>query len=469
MTGSGGDRSLGVHPGHRDGSGGAIANGPASTPGRCRTRRTSRCRARWSPRRRAPRAPGHRAPGRPRRATSSPTSWPAASDSSHFSSSTSQYAWSGSRAGPMAGARIARLGCRTSRIQISAATSGATGLPPLSSSQAWCSCRSLSRSRACPSSATSPVNRWSSRAWNRRLATATRRRTASPPDVGSRLISSTAKPRSLSRRSRARDGMPVVGLELRFEMELVPQRGVARADRFGGLHGVVERVRPALHRPEVGQSEPDVLDEDVEIERALPVRQGGVDLARLGVHQIGLDLVAVPSEQGVRQRAVAPEHARAMEVDEQRRHRVQQPVAIRAGPQREAHQEAPVLDRVGQVFGRQDGRVAGDRIGQADGGDRREPRAFEPPEHIELRGGDLARLLFQGVGTPVEDEEPHEVTRRADRQVTEVERLRWPPRERDLPRQIEQPGAALAQPKPRQRDLTELGRTGLGCQSFLRR
>jgi hypothetical protein len=61
------------------------------------------------------------------------------------------------------------------------------------------------------------------------------------------------------------------------------------------------------------------------------------------------------------------------------------------------------------------------------------------------------------------------VTGRADRQVTEVERFRRPRRERDLPRQVQQPRTALAQPKPRQRDLCELGRSGLGRQSFLRR
>ena len=252
-------------------------------------------------------------------------------------------------------------------------------------------------------------------------------------------------------------------------MELVPQRGVAHADGFGRLDRIVERVRPALHRAEVGQAEADVLDQDVEVERALPVRQRGMDLARLGVDEIGLDLVTVPPEQGVRERAVAPEHAGPVEVDQQRRHGVEQPIAIRPRPQRKAHQQAPVLDRIGQVFGRQDGRVAGDGIGQADRGDRRKPRTLEPPEHVELRRGDLARLLFQGVRVPVKDEEPHEVTGRPDRQVTEVERLRRPPGERDLPRQVEQPGAALAQPKPRQRDLTELGRSGLGRQSFLRR
>ena len=145
-----------------------------------------------------------------------------------------------------------------------------------------------------------------------------------------------------------------------------------------------------------------------------------MDLARLGVDEIGLDLVAVPAEQGVRQRAVAPEHARAMEVDQQRRHRIEQSVAIRAGPEREAHQQAAVLDRVGQVFGRRGWpsrrRTRSARPTAVTAGS---PRALEPPQHVELRRGDLARLLLQGVRPPVEDEEPHEVTRRADRQVTE--------------------------------------------------
>ena len=83
-----------------------------------------------------------------------------------------------------------------------------------------------------------------------------------------------------------------------------------------------------------------------------------MDLARLGIHEERLDLVAVTAEQRVRERAVAPVHAGPMEIDEQPRHGVEQPVAIRARAQREAQQQAPVLDRVREVFGREDGRVA---------------------------------------------------------------------------------------------------------------
>ena len=83
-----------------------------------------------------------------------------------------------------------------------------------------------------------------------------------------------------------------------------------------------------------------------------------MDLARLGVDEERLDLVAVAAEERVRERAIAPVHAGPMEIDEQPRHGVEEPIAIRARAQREAQQQAPVLDRVREVFGREDGRVA---------------------------------------------------------------------------------------------------------------
>ena len=69
----------------------------------------------------------------------------------------------------------------------------------------------------------------------------------------------------------------------------------------------------------------------------------GVDLAGLGIDEERLDLVAVAAEQGIGQRAVAPEDTGAMEVDEQPGHRVEQPAAVRARAQREAHEQPPVL------------------------------------------------------------------------------------------------------------------------------
>ena len=265
-----------------------------------------------------------------------------------------------------------------------------------------------------------------------------------PTAVGSRLISSTAKPRSLSRRIRARIACRSSGDSSGRRSGARPTaRCSAWRTRLGRLDRVLEGVRPALHRAEVGQPEADVLDEDVEVERALPVRQARVDLARLGVDEVGLDLVAVAPEQGVRERAVAPVDAGPMEVDQQRRHRVEEAVAIRPRTEREAHQQAAVLDRVGEVFGRQDGGVAGSATSAR-------PTAVTagrpaPSSRRRTSNSDAAtsmRLLLERVRVAVEDEEPDEVARRADRQVAEAQRRRRPVGERELPGQVEQARAA---------------------------
>ena len=113
------------------------------------------------------------------------------------------------------------------------------------------------------------------------------------------------------------DGLPVVGRQLADVVELGPQREVAPAHALGGLEGVVEGVGPLLHHAEIGQPEADVLDEDVEVEQALAVGQARMDLARLGIDEVGLDLVAVAPEERVRERAVAPVDAGPVEIDEQ--------------------------------------------------------------------------------------------------------------------------------------------------------
>jgi len=105
-----------------------------------------------------------------------------------------------------------------------------------------------------------------------------------------------------------------------------------------GTQSVVLGTVATLHRTQIGQAKGHVLFKDIEVVVALAMRQPGVDLARLGIHEEGLDPVAVAAEQGVGQRAVAPEHARSMEVHEQPRHGIQQPVTIRSGTERETHQ-----------------------------------------------------------------------------------------------------------------------------------
>ena len=153
-----------------------------------------------------------------------------------------------------------------------------------------------------------------------------------------------------------------------------------------------------------------------------------------------------------------------MEVDQERSHRVEQAIAVRPWPEREAHQETAILDRIREVLGHEDRGVAIDRVGQADRRHRRQPGDLEVSEYVELRRGDAARLLLERVGVAVEDEEADEVAGRPDRQVPEAEGRRRPLRERQLPRQLEQPRATLAQPQPR-----EPGGMRSGGQSFLRR
>jgi hypothetical protein len=70
-------------------------------------------------------------------------------------------------------------------------------------------------------------------------------------------------------------------------------------------------------------------------------------------------------------------------------------------------------------------------------------------QHFELVVGHTKGLLLERKREPVDDEETDEVARRPDGQITELERLSRPRRQRQLPRQIEQSRAAITQPQPR--------------------
>ena len=153
------------------------------------------------------------------------------------------------------------------------------------------------------------------------------------------------------------DGEAVAGLDVDLIVQLPPERRVPMAHGFGRRDLLVHCFRVALVHREVGQPERHVLDEDVEVVGSLAVGERGVDLAGLGIHQVGLDRAAVTPEQGVRERAVAPVHAGTVEVHQQRGHGVEQPLAIAARRQRDAHEEPPVLERVAEVLGYQDRRV----------------------------------------------------------------------------------------------------------------
>jgi hypothetical protein len=147
----------------------------------------------------------------------------------------------------------------------------------------------------------------------------------------------------------------IAGLDGRDLVQLAPQRQVPLADALRRGYRLLDIIVPVLEGSQVGQPEGDVLDEDLEVERALPVRQLRVNLARLGIDQERLNPVAIAPEQRVRQRAVAPEDPSPVEIHEEPRHRIEKARAVWPGPDREAHHQSPVLERVLQVFGDQDG------------------------------------------------------------------------------------------------------------------
>jgi hypothetical protein len=71
-------------------------------------------------------------------------------------------------------------------------------------------------------------------------------------------------------------------------------------------------------------------------------------------------------------------------------------------------------------------------------------------QHRELPHPDITRELLEGVLAVVDDEEADEVARRADRQLLEMELVRSPLGQRQLPRQVEQAVAGFAKAKARE-------------------
>ena len=146
-------------------------------------------------------------------------------------------------------------------------------------------------------------------------------------------------------------------------MQHVPEALVAVAQAQRSLEVLVDLLDgPAVHDGQVGQVAGHVLDGDLQVCLALAVGELLVDLARLGVHEVGLQALPVAHQQRVGERAVAPEEARAVELHEQAGHGVQQLVAVASRALRQAHEEAPELEGARQVAGQDDGRlVAGPR------------------------------------------------------------------------------------------------------------
>ena len=238
------------------------------------------------------------------------------------------------------------------------------------------------------------------------------------------------------------DGLPVAGTELGRLVELGPQGPVSPDDPLGGGHGVVDRVVAALRSGEVGQAEGDVLPEDLEVVFPLAVRQGRVDLAGLGIDEVGLDAVAVPAEERVGERAVAPVDAAAVEVDEEPGHGVEEPIAITARAEREPLEEPAVLEGVDEEVGDEDPGVPLRRLGEPGRRHGRQALLFQVPEDLELAASRLERLLLEGIESSAGLHEADEVPRWADVEVPERRVGVGPGGERQVPRELEQAGVA---------------------------
>ena len=87
-------------------------------------------------------------------------------------------------------------------------------------------------------------------------------------------------------------------------------------------------------------------------------------------------------------------------------------------------------------------------------------------KHLELAVSDAQRLLLERKREPVDNQETNQVPRWPHRQVAELQGLRRPVAERQLPGQVEQSRASFAQPQLRKAGTGD--RRGVR-QSFLRR
>ena len=141
-----------------------------------------------------------------------------------------------------------------------------------------------------------------------------------------------------------------------------------------------------------------------------------MDVAGLGVDEVGGEGAGVPPEQGVGQRAVAPGEAGEVQPHDQHRERVDEP-GRRVGTQRGGEQRAVGqrelqvprdergLERVAVVV-----RAAGD---DADGVDARDVEAAELEQQVVLALGERLADLLDGVDAAGEPDEAHDVPRDA--------------------------------------------------------
>src|SRR3954447_7432188 len=104
---------------------------------------------------------------------------------------------------------------------------------------------------------------------------------------------------------------------------------------------------------------------------------------------------------------------------------------------------------MGQEFRDEDARAAGWCLGDAGDLDGRQREALEMEEDVVFAAGDLERQLLERVQHAVRDEEPDEMSRRADRHMAEGEAVARPGGERQLPRQVDEVDRRVAKAEVR--------------------
>ena len=131
----------------------------------------------------------------------------------------------------------------------------------------------------------------------------------------------------MSRCSRSSITIALVGSKGDLADQLRPEPVVAPAKLLSGL----DRVH-VVHEPlggDVEQLADDVLLGDHHVLGALPVAELRVELAGLGVDDVGAQRSRIASEERVGQRAVAPEEAGDVESHEQVHEAVEEAIAER--------------------------------------------------------------------------------------------------------------------------------------------
>ena len=177
----------------------------------------------------------------------------------------------------------------------------------------------------------------------------------------------------------------------------------------------------------------------------LAVGQRLVELAGLGVDDIGAQRTGVAPEERIVQGAVAPVETRHMQSHQQHRERVDQPVTqpvvLHVG------EECPVRQRVAQVAGQQNRFerltvTAGTACRDADERDCGQTVVAEAPQDVELALGEASRQLLQRDVVRAHVQEAHHVAMGAGGK-THAE-LVGPHSEGLVPRQGQQAGLVAA-------------------------